>query len=264
MQLMICRPTIIVQISYTSNRHHLIYMNSFLYFCLGLGLLAFTPLVTTAQTAQNTIVLEDFEAYEPGGAPTVWKRPHKKSKSFLELPDAFEIDDDFVEVVLENGNKVGRIFSSDNTEQIALLNGDTFRWNIDQHPVLAWRWKASQLPTGAREDASDHNDSGGALYVTFDSKDWLGRPRTIKYSYSSTLPVGSKASYGALRVLVVSSGTDGLGSWIDIKRNVAEDYNDLFGRSAPKEPGYIMLWGDSDNTKSTSDVFFDDIRILTL
>lgn len=237
-------------------------MRAFLYLCLGLGLLVCTPATTSAQSDQASIILEDFEAYEIGASPKTWKRPHKKSRSFLELPDAFEIDDDFVEVVRDNGSKAGRIFSRDNTEQIALLNGDSFRWNIDRHPILAWKWKADQLPNGAREDESKRNDSGGALYVTFDSKDWLGRPRTIKYSYSSTLPIGSKASYGALKVLVVSSGTDGLGKWIDVKRNVAQDYQDLFGRSAPKEPGYIMIWGDSDNTKSTSDVFFDDIRLL--
>ncbi len=95
-----------------------------------------------------------------------------------------------------------------------------------------------------------------------DSKDWPGRPRSIKYTYSSTLPVGTTASYGALRVIVVASAADGLGDWIRIERDVVADYRRVFRRDPPNLPVFITLWGDSDNTGGVSDVYFDDIALL--
>lgn len=208
--------------------------------------------------------MEDFEQYEVGAVPRKWKRPHKESRSFLVLPDTVLLDDDFAVVTPDGRSNVVRIYSRDNTEQIALINGEHFDWRLDQYPLLSWRWKAITLPQKAREDKRSLNDSGGALYVTFDSFDWLGRPRTIKYVFSSSLPNGTSITYGALKVLVVSSPSDSLNKWITVQRNVAEDYQKLFGRKPPDKPGYIMLWGDSDNTNAVSDVLFDDLIISTI
>ena len=209
----------------------------------------------------DQVTLEDFEAYEHEMAPTRWKRPHKRSRSLLDLPDRLERDQDYVEVFEEGGNKVLRVYTKDDSEQIVLVNGASYNWDLTAHPVLSWRWKAKRLPAGAREDSSSRNDSGAALYVTFDSKDWLGRPRTIKYVYSTILPEGQKESYGSLKILVVSSGLNKINQWTTIERNVRADYEVLFGREAPARPAYIMIWSDSDNTGDTSEVFFDDITI---
>lgn len=145
--------------------------------------------------------------------------------------------------------------------QVVRLNGDGYDWNLDTHPRLAWQWKAKRLPEGAKEDKERTNDTGAAVYITFDSKDWLGRPRSIKYTYSSTLPVGTTAKYGPLRVLVVSSAADGLGEWLRVERDVEADYKRLFGKDEAPRPGFIMLWSDSDNTHGLADVYFDDIEM---
>ncbi len=215
-----------------------------------------------AQAPDGRIVVEDFERYELGVPPYGWKRPHKRSRSLLELPRVLERDDDYFEIVRVDGGKRVRAYTKDETVQVVRLNGDGYRWNLRTHPRLAWEWRAVRLPAGAREDREALNDAGAALYVTFDSMDWLGRPRTIKYTYSSTLPLGTTASYGALRVLVVSSGADGYGAWQRIERDVAADYRRLFDRAPPDEPGFLMLWSDSDNTHDISDVYFDNIELL--
>ena len=132
--------------------------------------------------------------------------------------------------------------------RIILPNGDGYRWRLDSHPRLQWRWRAHVLPEGAREDRRGPNDTGAALYVIL-SRDWLGRPRTIKYTYSSTLPVGSTASYGTLKVLVASSARDGVGRWQTVARDVVEDYRALFGGTPASEPVAIALWNDSDSTQ---------------
>ena len=214
------------------------------------------------QAAETRILVENFEDYEAGMQPYHWKRPHKKSRSLLDLSPELDRDDDYFEIVAEGGSKRARAYTRDESVQIVRLNGDGYRWDLRTHPVLAWQWKANRLPEGAREDKDRYNDAGAAVYVTFDSKDWLGRPRSIKYTYSSTLPVGTTAKYGPLRVMVVASGAGGTGNWVSSQRDVAADFKRLFGTETVPKPGYIMLWSDSDNTHAVSDVYFDNIELL--
>ncbi len=214
--------------------------------------------------AQEPVVLEDFEAYAGGEAPYNWKIPNRNRRSFESFGAELTRDDDYFEAVAQGSNTVLRAYTRNETVQIARRNGDGYVWDLQTHPVLSWRWRASDLPEGAREDRRGLNDTGAALYVMFDCADWLGRPCSIKYTYSSTLPVGTTARYGLLRVLVVSSGHSGLGEWKHLERNVAEDYALLFGKEGPRDPLLIMLWSDSDTTGGVSEVYFDDIVLKPL
>ena len=214
------------------------------------------------QAVAESIVVEDFEGYAPGVPPYHWKRPHRKSRSMLDLPRVLDRDDSYFEIVEQGGSKRARAYTRDKSVQIVRLNGDGYQWDLRTHPRLTWQWRAERLPAGAHEDKDKYNDVGGAVYVTFDSKDWLGRPRSIKYTYSSTLPVGTTVRYGALRVIVVASAADGIGDWIRIERDVVADYRRLYRRDPPNLPVFIALWGDSDTTGGVSDVYFDDIELL--
>ncbi|MFB3133320.1 MAG: hypothetical protein ACE10K_12435 [Rhodothermales bacterium] len=46
-----------------------------------------------AQAADASILVEDFEGYAAGVPPYHWKRPHKKSRSVLDLPRVLDRDD---------------------------------------------------------------------------------------------------------------------------------------------------------------------------
>lgn len=205
------------------------------------------------------VVIEDFEDYPPGVPPHRWMRV--SGRRLVDVPRELDRDRDYFEVVRENGRSFVRIYTSNESTQVIRPNGDGYKWNLGSHPILQWEWRALKLPDGARETDRSRNDSGAALYVTF-SRDWLGRPRVIKYVYSSTLPVGTVADYGRLRVLVVSSGTEGLGEWKTIERDVVADYQRIFGGEPPAEPLAVMLWSDSDDTESVSEVNFDNIVLL--
>ena len=216
--------------------------------------------ILESQVAGEHIVIEDFEEYAEGDAPSRWKRPQIRERRVLVLPEKMERDDDYVEVVTDSSGKVGRVYVNDNTEQIARMNDDTLDWRLSDYPVLSWRWKVLQLPEGAREDRKKLNDSGAALYVTFPRKDWLGRPHTIKYVYSTTLPIGKRVRYGALWVVVVSEKDGNTGAWEHVEVNVQEDYKSIFGKPPPDKPLYIMIWSDSDNTGSKAEYLIDDIE----
>lgn len=208
---------------------------------------------------ESGVLVEDFQLYEDGAIPRRWKF-FTSTNEIRELED-FMADDERFFVVEEAGNRFVRAYTADEAQRISIANKAEFGldWDLREHPALTWRWRANHLPVGAAEN--DENDSGGAIYVTF-SRDWLGRPRSIKYVYSSTLPVGTVVSFGRLKVVVASSGADGIGSWVTVQRNVADDYQRVFEKSPPDRPLSITLWSDSDNTGDWAEVDYDDLAIL--
>lgn len=228
-----------------------------------LSLFIFAGSCTPSASAQKSLVIEDFEGYEIGGLPSLWRIPDKRSRMMRVLPPDHAKPNDYVRVVMGEGGKVLRAYTRGESVQIALPKGDGLEWDVDRFPRLRWRWRADQLPEGAREDRRSLNDTGAALYVAFECNDWLGRPCTIKYTYSSTLPKGALARYGKLQALVVSSALETKERWVEIERNVVQDYEMFFGRRPPQFPLYIMLWNDSDNTGGAADVYFDYIVALS-
>lgn len=224
-----------------------------------LSLFIFAGSCTLSVSAQKSLVIEDFEGYEIDGLPSSWKIPDKRTRMMRVLPPDHAKPNDYVKIVMGEEGKFLQAYTQGESVQIALPKGDGLEWNVDNFPRLRWRWRADQLPEGAKEDRRRLNDTGAALYVAFQCNDWLGRPCTIKYTYSSTLPRGSLARYGKLQVLVVSSAPEIKEKWIEIERNVVQDYEMFFGRRPPQSPLYIMVWSDSDNTGGAADVYFDDI-----
>ena len=209
-------------------------------------------------SAQADRVIENFEQYSAGVVPDHWFRVNSKNdiktaKEELEPGERFE-------VVSEDGNRFVRLVTEDEYVRFSQRNGKEFDWNLNDHPRLQWRWRALTLPEGASE--RDQNDTGGAVYVTFGT-DWLGRPKSIKYTYSSSLPVGTVVSFGNLKVIVVESAKEpGQGTWKTETRHVRNDYRQVFGDDPPDRPVSITISGDSNTTNTTSKVDFDDIQVL--
>lgn len=204
------------------------------------------------------IVVDDFEDDKPGTFPEDWVYV----TSDQEIRSYDEISDDGEKVVVreKDGNNFIRLTTNGEALRYTKRNGVDFDWNLKDHPRLKWRWRAHKLPKGASE--KDQNDVGAAVYVTFGS-DWLGRPKSIKYTYSSSLPVGTTVSYGPLKVIVVDSAREPrLGEWKTHQRRVRDDYQQVFGESAPDRPVSITLWSDSDTVNGESEVDVDDIELL--
>lgn len=214
----------------------------------------------SAERAQR-VTIDDFESYGVGDAPTRWFEV-TRDRRLVSFHEKYQTPNSRIDVHRERGRQFLRVFSNGSTTKVIMpFNHEEAprTWDLNQHPRLSWEWRAVELPAGAREDQM--NDTGGAVYVTF-GNDWLGRPKSIKYTYSSTLPVGSVVKHGPLRVLVVATGTEGTGEWKPVDRDVTADYRQVFGEEPPTDPVSIILWSDSDNTKTTGKVDFDNIRLL--
>lgn len=217
------------------------------------------PAAAAAQAgsdAAGQVVVDDFQGDAVGKTPSRWRFFSSKSRTFEPL-GAYMDDRERFYIVQEGGNRFLRGYTQGEAQRIS-VDAQKLRWDLGEQPVLSWRWRARKLPIGARED--EKNDTGAAVLVTFDKTDWLGRPYSIKYTYSSMLPTGTRLSFGNLKVIVAASGTDGFGTWSSVRRNVAEDYRREFG-GTPPAPVSITLWSDSDDTKTAAEVDFDDIAI---
>lgn len=225
---------------------------------LALALIAASPDDSpTSDSTSKKIVLDDFEKDSGGKWPKKWRYLAASDKSFMPLKGVMDEKEKFY-VVAENGNKFVRAYTEGEAQRIS-LPPSTMNWRLSEHPILSWEWRARQLPAGANE--RNVNDTGGAVYVSFSQTDWLGRPLSIKYTYSTTLPVGTVVSTGNVKIIVASSGTDGIGRWTGVERNVVDDYKQLFGQAPTEDPFTITLWSDSDDTKSVGEVDFDNLTV---
>ena len=211
----------------------------------------------------NCKLLENFESDTLGGPPRRWRDTRGRDLVRLSA-EGVMTERKNVYVRRENGNQFARIHTDGKALRVVRSKKNGLDWSLSKRPILQWTWRAMALPKGANEQDSDRNDTGGALYVTFGT-DWLGRPKSIKYTYSSALSVGTTVDYGPLKVLVVASKPDdGIGRWITHERNVVEDYERLFGDEPPKDnPPALTIWSDSNTMNSVGTIDFDDILFLS-
>jgi hypothetical protein len=137
--------------------------------------------------------------------------------------------------------------------------------DIYETPILTWKWRIHEYPAGANEDDGDKNDAAASIYVAFD----LGRvlfkkvPKSIRYTWSSTLPKGTELSkfYGNQKIIVIGTGGDKQGEWQTFERDIVADYKRLFGDNPPAKPLAILILSDANNTEDIAKADYDDIYL---
>tara|TARA_R100000750_G_C2333617_1_gene91199 strand:+ start:67 stop:366 length:300 start_codon:yes stop_codon:yes gene_type:complete len=91
-------------------------------------------------------------------------------------------------------------------------------------------------------------------------------PKTIRYTWSSTLPVGTELSkfYGNQKIIVIGTGNNNQGEWQTFERNIVEDYKRLFGDDPPNKPLALLILSDGNNTKSMVKADYDDFKLKSV
>ena len=167
----------------------------------------------------------------------------------------------------------------------ASASGLVRRIRIDprSHPVLTWRWRIEDLIPGADMRLAHREDSPARLMVSFhgDAKnlDFVERSRmrmakalsgsevpyaTLMYVVANDLPVGTvipNPHTERVQMIVVASGAQQAGEWLEFRRDVLADYRRAFG----EEPWDIVAVGvmtDSDNTGKSARCHYGDISFL--
>lgn len=224
------------------------------------GLQAQSSVNEVSVRSDGSVLLENFEEYEPGTIPKYWynQKGERRPALYSEKNKA----DYKYRVKEENGNKFLR-YSGIEAKHLNFPLVDK-GLNIYETPILSWKWRVFELPDGANEDDDDRNDTAASIYVVFD----MGRialfkkvPKTIRYTWSSTLQKGKELSkfYGNQKIVVVESGPQNKGKWITFERNIVEDYKQLFGDPPPKNPIAILILSDGNSTESYVKADYDDI-----
>ena len=107
-----------------------------------------------------------------------------------------------------------------------------------------------------------------AVFLLFGRLGWF-RPEvpTLVYVWTNDkIPKGSVvlSPYhpGTVRGIVLESGTENLGQWVSVRRNVVEDYLTAFGEEPPDAVEMIALWSDNDQTGEPVETYYGAIRAL--
>jgi hypothetical protein len=147
---------------------------------------------------------------------------------------------------------------------------------------LSWRWKTNALVPGADNRDKRREDAPLRVLVAFDGdharlpeaeKKRFKRAKTLTgrtppyailmYLWSDHVPVNTlipSAHTGQVRILVAASGSQGLGQWQSVRRNLADDYRRAYG----SEPGPVIgvaVMTDTDNTGTQASGEYADIRL---
>ena len=200
------------------------------------------------------VELENFEASDVDKLPKRWNwkdKDNKKNKPYY--------------VKEENGNKY--LAAKDQGESVII--GKDIKWNLKKYPYVSFRWRVHEIPEGADERFNKKIDSAAGVYFVFKKK--LGFiPESVKYVWSSTLPVGSamrRSGIGKPWMVVAESGKEHLGEWRTYVFNAYEAYRKTFGGKPPDTPVGVGILSDANsmrkvNPDAVAYADYDDIRAL--
>ena len=147
-------------------------------------------------------------------------------------------------------------------------------------PRIAWSWKATALIERGDVTRKDGDDYAARLYVTFRLPPGRMSPLEraelrmaralvgdhvpdagLSYIWDARAPVGTivaNAYTDRVKMIVVESGRERLGRWIDYERDLAADWRAAFGGDIPPISG-IAIMTDADNTGESARTFYGDI-----
>ncbi|MCY3556273.1 MAG: DUF3047 domain-containing protein [Gemmatimonadetes bacterium] len=198
----------------------------------------------------KSITIEAFDDSAPGGFPLTWKAWRGNDDQARSLYTIRE----------EKGNRY--LHAADDGTSIIILK-PVSEWDANKYPVLSWRWRATVLPEGGDERIRTKNDSSVAVYVVLD-QNFIGVPKTLKYVWSTTAPVGThyrREGIGRPHVIVLESGKEKLGQWVEESVDVHADYVRIFGKKPPRKAVGIGILTDGNATGSDSRGDYDDFVV---
>ncbi|RLB31179.1 MAG: hypothetical protein DRG87_03145 [Deltaproteobacteria bacterium] len=197
----------------------------------------------TARADADRLIIEGFSnGVDEKGAPVGWELKENEGTPQISL-------------VTENGDHVLHL-ASDNASF-----GITKEIEVDlkQYPFINFRWKATELPKGGDFREKKTDDQAGQLYVVFGT--FKLTAKIVGYLWENKTPkftTGVSPAWGKTRLIVLQSGPENIGKWMQEKRNVYDDYKTLFGKEPPKT-SLISIFINSQHTKSRAECYYGEI-----
>lgn len=215
--------------------------------------------------------VQPFSTFVPGSAKQMAWRPfilsHLKRSTYYQA-------------VIQDGGIVMKAVADSSA------SGLTQRLNLSlpETPYLTWRWNVSHILKEA-DNVHGPDDSPARVVVTFEGdksrwdfedsafaeriKEMTGNDipyATLMYIWSNRDPQGTVIANrhtSRIKMVVAESGAEKLGTWVDEKWNLYEDFKRAFG----EEPGKVLSIGimsDTDNTAQRVTTYYGDIAFTRL
>lgn len=142
------------------------------------------------------------------------------------------------------------------------------RYGVAEHPWIEWTWRVDRLQRTADIRVKAREDYAAAIFLIFGRPSMVNRDvPTLAYVWTSTrIPEGSVVDSpyhpGTTRSIVVRSGEERLGQWLQERRNVVSDFRQAFGREPPETVEVIALFTDNDQTREPVETYYGAVRVL--
>ena len=235
-------------------------------------LLSVLLVTAMAAAAQDLIDAGRFSALKPGAAiPAQWVPLTFRN---IETLTRYSLVSDVGGTVLKA--------ESNKSASGLIRRFDDRRIELKDYPILRWRWKVGNLIKGADIATKEGDDYPARVYVTFRyeperagtgmrmqyglAKSLYGEypPHAgINYVWDGRAPVGTmlpNAYTARAMMFVVESGPKRIGEWVEMERNVYEDYKRAFKEEPPPVSG-IAVMTDTDQTGEAATAWYGDIEL---
>jgi hypothetical protein len=215
---------------------------------LRLALALVASLAATASAADQVLV-EDWSTHAVGakGIPTGWQGQNWGSPKYD------------ITVLTEDGRKALRLRSANEGSTVSKdIKGKV---NLKETPLLEWSWRVTVLPRDADSCRRATDDQAAQVFVVWPRFPEAVRSRIIGYVWDTTAAAGTvckSEKTGTVTYVIVRSGTADLGKWLTERRNVAEDFKQIYGEDADA-PGALAIAVDSNDTNSSAESFIGKI-----
>ncbi|MEP1215965.1 MAG: DUF3047 domain-containing protein [Marinobacter sp.] len=149
--------------------------------------------------------------------------------------------------------------------------------------TLRWRWKVSNVFEQGDARKKNGDDYPARIYIAFEFEPeeagFFERARrktvevvfgeelpgnALNYIWANRLPKGDIVAnpFTETTVMVaVNSGSQRVGEWVTVERDIVADYKEAFGRKPPKLAG-VAIMSDSDNTGESATAWYGDIQLI--
>lgn len=202
-------------------------------------------------SAADKFWIDSFNHSKPGHMPRGWKGRAEKAAQFYKV----------AEVSAGSSNKYLKV-DNRKTDMFIIKRAGV---DIVKYPYLNFKWRVRNFPPGGNESIKAKCDSAASVNLILVASRW--RPKTIKYSWSTTLKKGTvtESPYAVwparTDVIVLQSGRAKAGQWVHEKRNVLEDYKRFYNKKNVDSfvVEALLIMSDGDNTRSLSSADYDNI-----
>lgn len=136
-----------------------------------------------------------------------------------------------------------------------------------KRPMISWYWKVTKFPdkTADTDEGGwiEKDDYAARVYVIFPHLSFT-KIQSIEYIWDENLAEGTIMTspyFENIKLIVAESGRENMNKWVFEERNIYEDYEKAFGKPPKRKVGAISLMTDTDNTLSTAEALYKDIKV---